>query len=124
MGLCCPTLCSPGSSSPSYKFSVERETYGKNTGCEALPSSYLVFGPLQKRCNTAPEALQYFTELLLLQKLFSRILTLFAQEANKTNIAVNGTGNVKSSKHNKLEVNGFPSILLVTRKRYPAQRYF
>lgn len=120
MGLCCPTLSSPGSSSPSYKFSVKRETYGKNTGCEALPSSYLEFGPLQKRCNTS----QSFCNGEFYRKPFSRILTLFAQEENTTNFAVNGMGNVRGSMHNKVTVNGFPSILLVTRNRYPAQGYF
>lgn len=51
-------------------------------------------------------------------------MTLFAQEENTTDIAVNGTGNVRSSMHNKVTVNGFPSILLVTRNRYPAQGNF
>jgi len=49
------------------------------------------------------------------RKPFSRILTLFAQEENTTNFEVNGMGNVRGSMHNKVTVNGFPSILLVTR---------
>ena len=120
MGLCCTTLCSPGSSSPSYKFSVERETYGKTLAVKLcrLRIWYLgrsISAAILHRASTTGE---------FCRKPFSRILTLFAQEENTTNIAVNGTENVRSSMHNNVTVNGFPRILLVTRNRYPAQGYF